>query len=68
MVPANRRLWKGAATLESLREKEVQVHAVIGSAETVAAAGAQVPHRISFEKAKGATVVSEWSDIENRLE
>ena len=60
--------WKGAATLESLREKEVQVHAVIGSAETVAAAGAQVPHRISFEKAKGAVVVSEWSDIEKRLE
>jgi len=60
--------WKGAATLERLREKEVQVHAVIGSAETVAAAGAQVPHRISFEKAKGAVVVSEWSDIEKRLE
>jgi hypothetical protein len=60
--------WKGAATLESLREKEVQVHAVIGSAETVTAAGSQVPHRISFEKAKGATTVSGWSGIEKMLE
>jgi hypothetical protein len=60
--------WKGAMTLEHLRGKEVQVHAVIGSAETVTAAGAQVPHRISFEKAKGAATVSEWSDIEKMLE
>ena len=60
--------WKGATTLESLRGKEVQVHAVIGSAETVTAAGAQVPHRISFEKARGAATVSEWSDIEKMLE
>jgi len=60
--------WKGATTLESLRGKEVQVHAVIGSAETVTAAGAQVPFRISFEKARGATTVSEWSDIEKMLE
>lgn len=60
--------WKGATTLESLRGKEVQVHAVIGSAETVTAAGTQVPHRISFEKARGAATVSEWSDIEKMLE
>jgi hypothetical protein len=60
--------WKGAGTLESLRAKEVQVHAVIGSAEMVAAAGARVPYRISFEKTKGANTVSEWSDIDKVLE
>lgn len=60
--------WKGTTTLESLRGKEVQVHAVIGSAEMVTAAGAQVPFRISFEKAKGVTTVSEWSDIAKMLE
>jgi hypothetical protein len=60
--------WKGSATLDALREKEVQVHAVIGSAEMVSAAGVQVPFRISFEKAKAATTVSEWSDIEKILE
>ena len=60
--------WKGTTMLESLQGKEVQVHAVIGSAEMVTAAGAQVPFRISFEKAKGVTTVSEWSDIAKMLE
>ncbi len=60
--------WKGRVTLESLREREVQVHAVIGSAETVTAAGPQVPHRFSFEKAKGAKTVSEWEEIAKALE
>jgi hypothetical protein len=67
LLPAVVIRWKGAATLEGLQEKEVQIHAVIGSAEMVAAAGARVPFRISFEKAKGATTVSEWSDLEKIL-
>jgi hypothetical protein len=54
--------WRGAASLESLRGREVQVHAVIGSAEMVAAAGAKVPRRVSFEKAKGAKTVSGWEE------
>jgi hypothetical protein len=60
--------WKGAASLESLRGQEVQIHAVIGSAEMVAAAGPQVPRRISFEKARGATTVTEWQEIAKVLE
>jgi hypothetical protein len=60
--------WKGATSLESLRRREVQIHAVIGSAEMVAAAGAQVPHRISFEKAKGAKTVSGWEELAKALE
>jgi hypothetical protein len=54
--------------LESLRGQEVQIHAVIGSAEMVAAAGPQVPRRISFEKARGATTVTEWQEIAKVLE
>jgi hypothetical protein len=60
--------WKGRATLESLAEREVQVHAVIGSAQTVTAAGPQVPHRFSFERAKGAKAVSEWEEIVTALD
>jgi hypothetical protein len=60
--------WKGQATMEALREREVQVHAVIGSAQTVTAAGPQVPHRFSFEKAHGAQIVSEWEEIAKALE
>jgi len=60
--------WKGRATLESLREREVQVHAVIGSAQTVTDAGSQVPQRFSFEKAKGAQTVSEWEEIAKALD
>jgi hypothetical protein len=60
--------WRGATSLQSLRGREVQVHAVIGSAEMVAAAGAQVPRRISFEKAKGAQTVSGWEELAKALE
>jgi len=52
--------WKGRATLESLREREVQVHAVIGSAETVTLPDPRCRTVFSFEKAKGAQTVSEW--------
>jgi hypothetical protein len=60
--------WRGATSLQSLRGREVQVYAVIGSAEMVAAAGAQVPRRISFEKAKGAQTVSGWEELAKALE
>jgi hypothetical protein len=60
--------WKGVASLESLRRCEVQIHAVIGSAAMLAAAGAQVPRRISFEKAKGAKTVSGWEELAQALE
>ena len=60
--------WRGATSLESLRGREIQVHAVIGSAEMVSAAGAQVPRRISFEKARGAKTVSGWEELAKALE
>jgi hypothetical protein len=68
LLPAVVIPWKGMTTLDSLQAKGVQIHAVIGSAEMVTAAGAQVPFRISFEKAKGATTVLEWNDIEKMLD
>lgn len=60
--------WEGAKSLESLRRQEVQIYAVIGSAATVAAAGAKVPRRISFEKARGAQTVSKWEELAKALE
>jgi hypothetical protein len=60
--------WRGAATLENLCGKGVTIHAVIGSAETVKAAGSQVPHRFSFEKARGAKTVAAWEEIAEALE
>jgi hypothetical protein len=60
--------WNGAATPASLRSRGVQVHAVIGSPDTAAGAGEQVPRRISFEKAKGAETAAGWEDLEKTLE
>lgn len=60
--------WHGAASLESLQSRGVQVYAVIGSADLVAAAGARVPHRISFEKAKGVKTVSGCEELAKVLE
>jgi hypothetical protein len=60
--------WHGAASLESLQARGVQVYAVIGSADLVAAAGDRVPHRISFEKARGAKTVSGCEELAKALE
>jgi hypothetical protein len=60
--------WKGARSLEALRDQDVQIHAVIGSAEMVAAARGRVPIRISFEKTKGAQTVSGWEELAKALE
>lgn len=59
--------WRGQATLESLQERGIQIHAVIGSAEVVAA-GRHVEKRFSFEKSKDAQIVTEWSEIMKDLD
>ncbi len=58
--------WRGPATLEALRDKGVQVHALIGSAEVVAAGG-HVEKRFSFEKSKNAVTVRQWAEIAKEL-
>jgi hypothetical protein len=60
--------WRGRATIESLRGKGVHLQALIGSTDTVAAAGNQIQHRFSFDKAQGARKVTNWSDIVKDLE
>jgi hypothetical protein len=60
--------WHGAASLDSLQAREIQVYAVIGSADLIAAAGARVPHRISFEKARDAKTVSGCEELAKALE
>ena len=60
--------WNGAASLDSLQGREVQIYAVIGSAEMVTAAGTRVPHRISFEKAEGVQTVSGCGELAKALE
>jgi hypothetical protein len=59
--------WRGQATLEFLRDKGIQIHAVIGSAEVVAA-GRHVEKRFSFEKSKDAKTVTGWGEIVKDLD
>ena len=55
--------WRGPITLKSLKEKGVQLHAIIGSSDLIATVSKQIEKRFSFEKTKDGETVKDWDDI-----
>jgi hypothetical protein len=55
--------WRGPKTLENLKKNGVQVHAIIGSGDVIAAVKEQIEKRFSFEKTKDGKTVKDWDEI-----
>jgi hypothetical protein len=55
--------WRGPKTLEKLKKNGVQVHAIIGSGDVIAAVKEQIEKRFSFEKTKDGKTVKDWDEI-----
>ena len=55
--------WRGPITLKNLKEKGVQLHAIIGSSDLIATVSEQVEKRFSFEKTKDGETVKDWDEI-----
>ena len=55
--------WRGPKTLKNLKEKGVQLHAIIGSSDLIATVSEQIEKRFSFEKTKDGETVKDWDEI-----
>ena len=60
--------WQGAGTLTALKEKGIQLHAIIGSAAVISEAAGDIQNRFTFEKTKDGTTVKDWDEILEHLQ
>lgn len=55
--------WKGAGMLATLKEKGVNLHAIIASPSLAAAAAEHIENRYCFEETRDGTMVKNWQEI-----
>jgi len=55
--------WRGAKTLTELKEKGVQLNAIIGSRAVISAAVDEIENRFTFDETKDGTTVKDWDEI-----
>jgi hypothetical protein len=55
--------WKGPNLLKALKEKGVNLHAVIGSSAVISAASKHIERRYTFEETKDGQTVKDWDEI-----
>ena len=55
--------WQGAATFKRIKNRGVQLEAVIGSAAVISAAKKHIENRYTFEENKDGKVVKDWKEI-----
>jgi hypothetical protein len=60
--------WQGSGTLEALKKKGIQLHAIIGSGAVLSEATGEVENRYTFEKSKDGTTVRDWAEILEHLQ
>lgn len=55
--------WQGPKMLAVLKERGVNLHAVIGSSAVISAASEHIEKRYTFEKTKDGQTVKDWDEI-----
>ena len=55
--------WKGSKLLSALKEKGIQLHAIIGSAGLIAESAEHIERRYTFEKTQNGQTVKDWEEI-----
>jgi len=59
--------WRAIQTLEALKDKGVNLHAIIGSAALMSPSVNFIENRFCFEKTKDGKTVADWNEIEKLL-
>jgi hypothetical protein len=59
--------WQGAQLFTALKSKDVEVHAIIGSASVISEAEQYIQHRYTFEDSKDGETVQDWDEIAKLL-
>ena len=60
--------WRGPKTVENLKNKGVQLHAIIGSPNVLSAVTELIENRFSFEQTEDGETVKDWNEILKLLE
>ena len=60
--------WQGATLLKTLKNKGINLHAIIGSAGVIAEAQKYIEHRYSFEETKEGKTVKDWEEMLELIE
>ena len=55
--------WRGASILKALTNRGVNLHAIIGSANTISEAKKHIQNRFTFEETKDGRMVKDWEEI-----
>ena len=55
--------WHGPKTVENLKNNNVQLHAIIGSADVISEVTDQIESRLSFDKTNDGKTVKDWDEI-----
>jgi len=55
--------WQGSETLDELKSKGLNLHAIIASAAVLSEASEHVTRRYAFEETEEGTVVNDWEEI-----
>ena len=59
--------WRGAQTLNALKEKGIQLYAIIGAAGVLAAAADHVEKRYTFDETQNGQTVNDWHELMTEL-
>ena len=59
--------WKGEDTLKALKEKGINLHAIIGPAGVIATAADHIKKRYTFDKNQKEQTVKDWQEVMERL-
>ncbi len=59
--------WKGSKMLSALKERGIQLYAIIGSAGLIAESAEHIDRRYTFEKTQDDQTVKDWEEIIERL-
>ena len=59
--------WQGPGTVASLKNKGVQLHAIIGSSVVISSVKKYVENRFTFEPTKDGKTVKDWDEIPELL-
>ena len=60
--------WRGSRMLATLKEKGINLHAIVGSPTVISAAAKHVEKRYTFDKSKDGVTVKDWDEILKMLE
>ena len=59
--------WQGVRLLDALKDREVQLHAIIGTAGVIEAAADHIEKRFTFDETKKGQTVKDWHELMTAL-